>query len=680
MLNEPVTTQTVDVLNTGGTPAPGSTMEPEAPIQLPDGLTEAMILDQCSRMENEFQQWFKDALDKIEENWRLWENKQAAGIKNPEGPIIPLVFSVCETLKARYMGGMFSQEKLFDLLPDGEEALKPFVCPNPTDPMAPPMTAADVASVMEDFIGESIYDTPDFFQRMDALIGNYLMENVMVARLRWHQYDDPKLQVQQQKDMEGRPTITGQGFQKKTKGCPILEPRSVREMAWDPRARFNAQAARWIRLRTMTPPSDLRAMEAQGTIQNAEAVEKLTAMEGAANASMAEVADPQARQHKRVEGGSLPAGNWESKLVELDEFWSEITWKNTAGEWQTGDFNFWLGNRKSLLRFQAIPPDLKRLRRPFAMAVANQKVDQMLGQGPVDMIKALVKDIANVLMAKRKLIWQTANSPIFYEPISMLDGKRTLLEGMNLVPTLSSKGINRMEPPVQAINILDKHLGMLIQMVREATASNEQMQGIAASGDTTATETRIMAASAGNRMQYGANMFNATFFVQVAEGYIELFEQCGQEGEMVTREAGVDGKPFPITLPMLAMRFKVRPSSALPQANKDRRFQLLNGMLTQFTNIPPQMLINEKGEQMQLNFYDFLVNDVLPLVDVRGAQRLFRKAPPPPMLPMPLGAPGEAPPSGQAAPPPPETGATQKGGMAPPPPPQAIGDQQSTVI
>jgi hypothetical protein len=314
------------------------------------------------------------------------------------------------------------------------------------------------------------------------------------------------------------------------------------------------------------------------------------------------------------------------------------------------------------------------------MAVSNQKVDQMLGQGPVDMIKALVKDIANVLMAKRKLIWQTANSPIFYEPISMLDGKRTLLEGMNLVPTLSSKGINRMEPPVQAINILDKHIGMLIQMVREATASNEQMQGIATSGDTTATETRIMAASAGNRMQYGANMFNATFFVQVAEGYIELFRQCGQEGEMVTREAGVDGKPFPITLPMLAMSFKVRPSSALPQANKDRRFQLLNGMLTQFTNIPPQMLINEKGEQMQLNFYDFLVNDVLPLVDVRGAQRLFRKAPPPPMLPMPPGAPGEPPPSGQAAPPPPETGATQKGGMAPPPPPQAIGDQQSTVI
>lgn len=677
MQNEPATTPTVDVLNTGDTPS--TQLQPNSPIQFPAGLSEGRVIDQLQRMENEFQLFFKDALDKIEENWRLWENKQAAGIKNPEGPIIPLVYSTCETLKARYMGVIFSQEKLFDLLPDGTESLKPYVCLHPTDPMAPPMTAADVGSVVEDFVGEAIYDTPDFFQRMDSLITNFLLENVMLARLQWEESELSDMAVKVQPDMVGTPTVTGQEFTKRKRGRPTLRPRSIRNCAWDPRAQFNAQAARWFRDRTMTSPDDLRKLEQQGVVSNVAGISKTTASEAANSAATPHVGDPQARQHKRVEGGNvLPTGNWENELVQLDEYWTEIAWKDEQDQWQFGDFKVWVANSKTIIKFEAIPDEIGCLKRPFAMAVSNQKPDTLLGMGPVDVIKALVKDVANVLMAKRKLIWQTANSPIFYEPISMLDGKRTLLEGMNLIPTLSSKGINRMEPPVQAINILDKHLAMLIQMVREATASNEQMQGIATSGDTTATETRIMAASAGSRMQYGANMFNTTFFAQLAEGYIELFRQCGQEGEMVTREAGVDGKPFKITLPMLALRFKVRPCSAIPQANKDRRFQLLNGMLTQFTNIPPQMLVNEKGEPMQLNFYDFLVNDVLPLVDVRGAQRLFRKAPPLPML-APLGAPG-APAPGQAGPPPPETGATQKGGLAPQPPPQALGDQMGTPI
>lgn len=684
MLNEPVTTQTTDVLNTGDTPS--TQLQPDSPIQFPPGLTEGKILDQTQRMENEFQLFFKDSLDKIEENWRLWENKQAAGIKNPEGPIIPLVFSTCETLKSRYMASIFAQERLFDLLPDGKESLKPYTCLNPQDPNAPPMTSSDVASVIEDFISEAIYDTPDFFQRMDALITNFLLENVMLARIQWGQESLSDMEVTTQSDMLGKPAITGLEFTKRKRGFPTLRPRSIRNMAWDPRAQFNAQSARWIRDRTMTSPDDLRALEKEGVVVNVDKIAKNTVADTANMAAAPTVGDPQARQHKRVEGGNvLPTGNWENELVQLDEYWSEISWKDDEDQWQFGDFKYWVANNKTIIKFEPIPDEIGCLRRPFAMAVSNQKPENLLGMGPVDIIKALVKDVANVLMAKRKLIWQTANSPIFYEPISMLDGKRTLLEGMNLIPTLSSKGINRMEPPVQAINILDKHLGMLIQMVRESTASNEQMQGIAPSGDTTATESRIMAAASGTRIQYGSNMFNTTFFSQLAEGYIELFRQCGQDKEMVTREAGVDGKAFPVTLDMLKLRFRVRPRTAIPQANKDRRFQLLNGMLTQFTHIPPTMLINEKGEQMQLNFYDFLVNDVLPLVDVRGAQRLFRRAPVLPGLPGapgPLGAPGAAPGGapGPGAPPPPETGATQSGGLAPTPPPQFQGDQGTMII
>ena len=650
-------------------------------VKLPDWLKEVDVITTVGRLETEFTNWFKDALQRIEDKYKLYENKQGFAITNPEGPIIPLFYSVMETLKSRLMSSAFAQEQLFDMLPEGVESLaKPKMVPNPRfkppvvptpnfgdslatppppgppppppgpppkkgnpaggpqpkpmplpPPPEPPMipdptfqSAADVASIMKDFLGEAIYDTPDFFQRMDVLVQSLLLENVMIARLCWEQYDQAQLETVDEKDITGKEETTKAGVQKKTKGCPSFKPRSVRGFAWDPRAEFNMDQASWCRDRTMVRMDELLGFQAQGLIQNVESIEGIGTIDQTVNSVTEPNKDPQARQARNVEGINLPTGSWDADLVQLDEYWAEITGKDKDGELHSGDFQFWVANGKTLLRFDVNDPSYKKLRRPFAMGVVNQKPGQLLGIGPLDIIMALIKDIANVLQAKKKLIWQTANSPIFYEPVSMLDGKRTLLEGANLVPVLSSKNINRFPPPVEAINALDRHLQFLISMVREATASNEQAQGIQGGATETATEARILAASAGQRMQYLNNMVNASFFTQLGDGYLELFKQCGLEGDMVTREAGVDGEPIAITYKMLEMRFKIRPVSAVPQANKMSRFNLLQGLVVNLLKLPPGALVNDQGQAMQVNTYDFMTQDILPLIDVRGGQRLFR--------------------------------------------------------
>ncbi len=625
---------------------------PEVPVvkavNLEPGMREADIVAGCARQESEFQAWFKPSLDRFDENTKLLENVQAAGIKNAKGPVIPLTYSVTETMKSRLMAPVYGQEKQFDFLPEGEESLRqapmvpdPAFVPDPMQPMIlPPMVpdpnfmpAADVASIMEDFINEAIYDTPDFYQRMDNLMQNLILENTMCARLRWETYDDYTLSTVKDKKLDSSLTATSQEFKKKTRGCPTLEPVSLREMAWDPRARYNMLRARWVRKRTMTHQEELDYLEAEGTVENVGKIRQASQTEIAAGTMGAgspveATQDPQARQSKQVEGVNLPTGAWDGKLVQVDEWWAEITWRDEEGKSQCGDFNFWLADGKTIIKFERINPELKCLRRPFAFGALNQKDGQLLGLGPIDVIKPLLVDIANVMEQKSKLIWQTANSPIFVEPVSMLDTKRTLLEGMNLVPVLSAKNISRLPIPDAAIRALDQHLAFLITMVRESTASNEQAQGIGGAEEGTATEARILAASAGQRMQYISNMVNASFNAQVAGGYKELFTHCGLEGDMVTREAGVDGKPIPITYDMLKMRFKIRPVSSIPQANKLARFKLLKDTMLELAALPPGSLIDDEGQPMQVATYGFTVNDILPLIDVRGGQRLFKRIEP----------------------------------------------------
>lgn len=606
----------LDQRQTSGDPAdlppPGAAPEQEqSPIQFPAGMTEAWLVGECKRLEEEFKGWFQQYQEKIYENKLLYENKQAAGITSKDGPIIPKTTSIVDTHKARVMLPLFAQEKLFDLLPSGRQALQY-------------QDAGDIAATVEDFLGEAVYDTPEFYQRMDVVALNLFLENCMMAYLTWHSEEEEYLQV----STAGGKTLsdlvaTEQKWGKRTKGYPCFEPLTTDEMAFDPRCQFNMRKARWVRRRVNLTFTDLKVLERQKQLAGADELKAAAnaAATGSSSTTGAQTAkDPQAQNAQRVEGTNLPKGSFDKDNVFVDVWFATLEWEN-EGKSEHGEFVFWLGNGEKVLRCK--PNGSKRLKRPFLYTSLNQKVGGLMGQGPIDTVKALVKEIANTLAAERRLSWQAANSPIFYEPVTMLDGQRTILEGANLVPVLSSKGINRMDPPVAAIGLLRERLQFLLNQADQATAANEQTQGVQGNKDGTATEAQILAGSASIRIQYISNMVNAAFFAEMGGGYLELYREHGVEGEMAVREGGVDGNPVPITLLMLSQDYIIRPLGSMPEANKMNRFKLLSGALREVASIPPEALTDAQGNMHKVNTYDFLVKDVLPLIGVRGGQRLF---------------------------------------------------------
>jgi hypothetical protein len=639
---ESLTENPMDSVGNENVPMPGA-------INLPEGLPEAKLLDMCQKQEGEFADYSKDDFKEIEDNARLYLGKQAAGITESAGPVIPLTTSIVDTQQARTMGQYFAQEKFFDLLPDGKSALMGDIDGQPV---------GDVASQVEDFLNERIYDTPDFFQRMDKGIRNLLIERVLIGRVRGEEEATYSLQVGQGQ-LGQQSVVTGLDFQAGTRVQPVFDVDSVRSYAWDPRCNLNLRRAKWVRHRTNIPTSQLDEWAQKGIIdpKAAEKAKRLANDQQTAQGSLAQDAkDPAAQYVKRVDGKNLPSGAWKDGLVTVDEWEGYICW-GEGDQVQSGEFVWWLvPDRQVLLKFE--PNEAKQLKRPYAMTIIGQRGEGLQGHGPVDIVKPLINKISNVLGAIAKLMWQAANVPTYYEPVSMLDGRRTILQDANLVPVMNSKAINRAEPPTASIRLLQDYLNFLIQQAREATASNEQAQGIGGGTDT-ATEAQILAQSSGARTQYQLNLVNAEFFAQLAELYLAFFREHGVPGEMVTREAGVDGNPVEITPQMLALEYKVRPLSAIPQSNKLARFRELSGLLEKVAAIPPNMLTDAQGTPMKVNLYEFLTNDILPLIDVRGGQRLFTR-----MQAMPMMGPGMDPASQMMA----EQALQQTQGLQAPPP------------
>ena len=141
------------------------------------------------------------------------------------------------------------------------------------------------------------------------------------------------------------------------------------------------------------------------------------------------------------------------------------------------------------------------------------------------------------------------------------------------------------------------------------------------------------------RTQYTQNMVAANFFSWLSWFYYKLYQKFGTPENMIIHEAGTDGQPVSLTLADLAGDYYFKPVLASSQGAKNQRFKLLKDMLVELVSAQGLMLTNDKGEVMQPNTYEFLTKELLPLVDITGAQRLFRVAPPAPMPMMEAGAP-----------------------------------------
>lgn len=585
-------------------------------IELPDGYTAEALVTVSKADTKQFEQYIQQVIPVIEQNWRIYENKETFGFGD-NAAIIPLGTSIVDTQQARGVSSILAQEKYVDAVPRGVE-----------NTMAE--DADEKTSKVEDLINESIKLTDDFNDKIDTLYQNMLIERVMIAEVKMMTKKETSLRASQMPNpMTGAMEVTEAELEEYDCQKPDFEPVSMRYLGWEPRAINKLWDAAYVFRKKKISLDEGYQMEQDGVIENFEQAVRTpsAAGDGAAN----DQSDPQARQIQNVEGRQLPK---ESGPLSLVEWWAVRYWQMPAGEDGTpgqrmkAELNYWMIG-DTLVRCKPNPYGGVK---PFILCKQAKKADEIVAQGPIDVVKPILRNLAYTVKAWNDLTVQVADNPIFFEPTTMLSARKTILQSSNLVPVLSTEGIKRMEPPTQAIRLLQERINFLIGQAREATAANEQAQGISEGSDT-ATEAQILQASASLRTQYTANMVASNFFAWLGWFYYKLYQRLGTPENMIIHEAGTDGRPVALNIADMAGDYSFKPVLATSQGSKNQRFKLLKDMLTGLMSVPGLVLTDDQGQVMEPNTYEFLTKELLPLVDISGAQRLFRVAPPKPVMP-----------------------------------------------
>lgn len=576
----------------------------------------AWLVDKTRHLNKGFEEWFQKPLKSIEDNYRLFENKPIDGMMGG-ACMLPVVNSIIETNQSRFAGSLISREKFVDAIPKVPELM----------PTSPEQVEAlgEKHQIVEDLTNEDIITTPELPDKIDELLKTLLLENLVVGQVYWdsEEYTD-LMPIRDIDPMSGTPVIIGEEEKVGKKSRPNLMVHSIRSLAWDPREKFRIANSSWLRKRMMVSANELLRLEREGVIENAQyAIDKATKNE-TPNSTGAE-RDPDAKQSQTVEGTQLPAIGWDDGVYQLDEWWATLGYKNKEGQFVTGEYNFWIVGGECVVKFR--PNPLKPQRKPFISCKLNRKPGMLLAQGPIDVIKGIVIQIANNMARIEKLVNRAANTPTYYEPSSGLDGRRAIYQENSLIPVISTKGILEGKVPVEALGMIEKFLTFLINQAREATAANEQAQGIGQGEDGTATEAQLLAQSGNMRFQYNADGVCNNFFAPLGREYYLFRKQFGQAGEMVIRDGGIDGMAVEVQPEDLQGDYDFRAIPSQSAGAKLKRFELLKGLLTELMTAQaqnPEIFTDKQGRVMQITGYEFLTEQMLPLVDVRASRGLFK--------------------------------------------------------
>lgn len=606
-------------------------------IQYPKGFPGSdWLVRKTKHLNNSHKEWFSTLLLDIEDNYKLYEIKQVAGTM-PNGTTIPITTSIVDTMTSRAVASLVPRET--------------FVNAVALDPESNLAGDYNKQTMLGDFINESLGNTPDLSDKADEAVKMLFLENVTLLEAKWSIETKLDTSVMRAPDplMQGPGPIVAQEVVEYECGHPDFEPVSIRMCAWDPRCKTEFNKSPWFRIRSMKSINELFQMQQEGIIENVDEVVKKS------NKAMTpeNPTDPDAKQSQSVEGRQLPSVGWDDGVWEVDRWWGKVAWKNPEGVWVEGNYEFWLVGGDTVVKFRdnVLVPQ----RIPVVTVKSSRRPGQLMSQGPVTVIKQMQKALNTNMANLEQLIKNAAYSPTFFTPSSAIDGRKVSLQSNSMIPVLDINGIKRFEPATSAISEIEQFIQFIINEMRQATAANDQAQGIEAGGSDTATEAQILAQGSNNRFAYIIEMINAAMFGGLAQEYYWLWKQFGEPGKMVVKDGSNDGKGYAVQPEDLQGDYIFKPVPTQSQQAKLQHFGQLKALvadLMQLQMTAPQMLQGPDGQLKQLDLYDFMVNQMFPLVGVQ-ARGLFKDAPAP--QPMAQGLPGAVPPptgAGPAMPPP----------------------------
>lgn len=582
-------------------------------INLPDGLKAGYVVEWCQTRNKAFDTWFEPYKRGIDDMNRMYRTKNNARIKSTYPNALPISNAIIETAVARTVPALLNRPKLIEVDSDV------------------PGSNPDISEAIEDFINEQLHHSLSKPRiGADAIKGTFI-EGTGIGKVVWK--IDTDVQEQPTIDPVTGIQIGSQEIQlERQYAC--FEPLSILNMAWEPKHSSPIQNSPWIRQRSWMSLTDLFKMQKAGQISGVEKLAQIVPA-GVANRDDWE----KARKDGLAYGWSAYAyGAYnDSKEYKIDEWWACLSWKDSAGQDQYGEFHWFMVEDQHIVMFDKNP--YRGEWKPYISYRCKINPREMMGESMLSPVKDL-QEMINAFAGKvGDLVDKAADTPTYYGRGSGITGRNFIVRTKGLIPVDDVNQIKEGNVNTAAISATENYTQTLVQFMRESTPANDMAQGLSKGADT-ATEAAILSKSAGARFAHSIELLGVEFVCEMAERFLWLYQQFGQDGQMFYR-SDIDGETRELKRSDIQGRYILKASTAATEQDKTTRINQLTQFMQMMGSIPPL--------QQSFDFVEFVQKELMPMFGVFNGKAYVKEAP---MMPMgiPGGMPGAMPEGGQSLP------------------------------
>lgn len=511
--------QSSDPLPDGNAGAPGD-------VQFPEGMSESFVVKFCRNRNAAFNGWFGPFINKIKEAVKQARNLPTGKAKGAQQLVpLPISYGISETISARLTPIILLRPKFVEAVPE-------FVSMDNTS-----------ARKIEDFVNQCVAEETRKPDTGKAGIKSAIVQSFLVWRNVWKQtvlkdsvpqYVPDPLFVPDPLDPTSQPPMVYQGEQMTERMVSkwTWELKDAANIAWEPHTTTTLADSPWVREKSKMSYNELLRWQQEGRIQGVDRLRFV--IPNGAQGSMREDWEAEIRQAKGEASWTFAYAD--ERMYEIEEWWADLTFKQ--GETHVmGKYRWFIVEGQYVLSFEENP--LIPQRHPYDSCPFLIDPHSITGTSPLDAVANIQEQINTFAGLQGDLANRAAKPMILYDESSGLSKRSNFMKMAGLQPVQNVQGIKEMVADATPINVIQGYINFLIQLAREASGINEQMQGI--DGADTATEFQGLQAAAGIRIADIADTLSQGWLEHLGRECYLHYKQFGQDNQMVVRLATTEG-------------------------------------------------------------------------------------------------------------------------------------------
>lgn len=623
--------------------------EKKSKVQLPEGLTEQRLKEWAAKKKAAHAHWFGDNNgfnEKINDWWKAYDNKLLAGQQTPTA--VPISNAIIETDTAKTYQAVMARARVVDAMSKQAQIDN------------------ENKQTINDLVNqELLWSESRTGEKLFATIKALKIEGTGIARARWR-----KRFVETIPDTSSVDPLSGERVPnstveevkvfKETFG-PDWESTALQNMIYDHR-KNRIQESGYVCEKQFPSDEELLIMQDEGLIDNVEEILK----QPASKEDMQKDLDEK-RKRQLAPAGNGPVETTDSTDTrELDEWFAWVPYQKPqedgSTKWQMTALHFIIVNDDALVLCEPNPWVDETGHGPGHPYISFHQCvipRSFLGKSVHAPIMDTQVYINNLMSSSQRLVNKAARNPTFVSRGAGLDTLRLFTDELAVIPVQDTSQVKYNPIDGAQIKAVSDERAWAINIARETVAANEQAQGVPTTtlGNATATEAAIINANSGTRFQLIVDQFIYEFFAALGNLYYWMMRQWAMDDDLVVRESTIDGAPRNVTRADLQVDYFFVPITSA--VVNDTRSMLQQEMqfaqqVQQLQATNPQAMVDSTGKMYRFDLFDFLVQEIMPKLNIRNGRTYMKEVPPEQMMAM---LQGGQPQQGQPGAPIPQAGA-----------------------